>query len=109
MPVVGEAQEEAEFVEAGIGLGQAIPPGGSAPGLGFQELLGEVERGAEQAGGDGGPEGPGERFALRDEPLQKIEYTSEDDEVFHEYQPECFEPRPEGAGHDKAPGHGQRD
>ena len=76
------------MLRAGIGLGQAVPPGGAAPGLGFPELFGEVERGAEQAGGDRGPEGPGERFAFWDEPLQEIEYAGEDDEVFHEYQPD---------------------
>ena len=82
-PAVGEAQIEAQLVQRGIGPGQPVTPGRAAPGLGIEKLLGNIQRGAEQPRGHGGPEGAGESFALWHEPLQQVEYASENDQVFH--------------------------
>ena len=82
-PVVGEAQVEAEFVEAGIGVAEAGAPGGAAAHLGVEELFGEVECGTEEASCDGCPVRAGEGFPFRDEPFQKIIHTRENDKVFH--------------------------
>ena len=59
-PVVSEAEEEAEFVKTGVGIGEFGTAWGTAADLGFKELFGEVEGGAEEAGGDGGAVGAGE-------------------------------------------------
>ena len=81
--MMGEPYVEPEFVACGVGLGEAIPAGGAAAGLGVKELFGQVKRGGEKPGGDGLAEGAGEGFAFGDDPFQEIENAGEDNEVFH--------------------------
>lgn len=84
VPLVSEPQVETQFVQGGIGLGEPVAPGGAAAGLRIEKLFRQIESRAEQAGGDGVAEGARERFSFRHEPLQEIEYASENDEVFHD-------------------------
>ena len=39
LPLMGEAEIEAEFIERGVGLGEAFAAGVAAAGLGVQELF----------------------------------------------------------------------
>lgn len=54
--MVRQAEVETQLVERGVGLHEAVAAGRATAGLGFEELLRQVECGADEARGDRGAE-----------------------------------------------------
>ena len=82
-PAVGQTQVEAQLVERGVGIRQAVVARCPSPGLGIEELLVDVQCCRHHPGGHGLAERTGKAFRFGDEPLQEVEYAGQYDEVFH--------------------------
>jgi len=82
---VGKAQVEPQLVQARVRSGQGIPPLPAASALRLEELLRQIEGGAQQACGHRVPERARKRLAVGHQPLQQVEYTREDDHLFSHY------------------------
>ena len=79
VPVMREPQVQADTVECGIHAMQPLQAGATAPGLGLEQALLDVQRGIEQAFGHRVPVGPRKALALGQQPGKQVVGTGKDE------------------------------